>query len=147
MGLALRPASWPAGGRVVFDTVQKVFDLTVKGLMRVSHGQDDAELCFTAHHAIVGFGGLRKRIHFDHRTDAGHFREAQSVLGVRWNPALPSLYPLLAENHRRGRHFDWVIRRSHDKQCAVRTQSANQSRHRLPARRGRQNRTRAAEFL
>jgi hypothetical protein len=40
-----------------------------------SHGQDDAELGFPAHHARVSFGGLCEGILFDHRAHTRHFRE------------------------------------------------------------------------
>ena len=65
---------------------------------RRSHGKDNAKFRFSAHHARVAFGSLCEREFFDHRAHAGHFREAQSVLGVSRNSRRPPLHPAFSHN-------------------------------------------------
>ena len=81
------------------------------------------------------------------RADAGHFREAQRVFRVSWDPSRPALDSLLAHNQLNGRQLDRLRRDSHNQQYAIRAQAADQRRHRFAAGRGCKNRTRAAESL
>jgi hypothetical protein len=63
---------------------------------QTSHGQDNAEFCFSAHHASVGFSSFRERVLFDHWANAGHFAKrsvsSESVgipVGQPWIRFLP----------------------------------------------------------
>ena len=49
-----------------------------------SHGQDDAELCVTAHHPRECFLRSFEWIGFNHGAHATQLGEAQGVLGIRW---------------------------------------------------------------
>src|SRR5216683_7794113 len=114
---------------------------------RPLHRQDNAEFCFPTYHASVAFSGLDERVLFDHRANAGHFRKAQRVLGVGWDPARPAMNSLFADNQLHGRHFDWIRRSSYDDQCAVRPQAPDQCRHRFSTRCSSKDHLRPAEFL
>src|SRR5437870_2425938 len=59
----------------------------------------------------------------------------------------PALDSPLAKNQLHRRHFDRIHRHSYNQQRAVRLETADQSRYRFPAGRGRKNHARTAEFL
>src|SRR5205085_1476954 len=73
-----------------------------------SHREDDAELGFAADHAGVGFLYFGKRKSFDHGADAGEFREAHGLFGIRSGSRGPALNGFASSDHEHSRNLERV---------------------------------------
>ena len=66
--------------------------------IRMSHRQNDAELCLPAHHSRVSLACFFERICFNHGTHAGEFGEPQCVFGIGWCARGPALNRSTSKN-------------------------------------------------
>src|SRR5207237_3769312 len=102
---------------------------------------------FDADHASVGFLYFGKRKAFDHGADAGEFREAHGLFGIRSGSRGPALNGFASSDHEHSRNLERVAAGADNHELSVRAEAGDQLRHSFAVRRSGKKHMRPAKII
>ena len=110
-----------------------------------AHGEDGTEPRMAAQHAVVGFGDALEREDFVFRTNAGKHAEGKCILRIDGGARIPAFDGQASSEELTGRNREGR-RGADDHEASIGTETADDGRHGIAIRYGRQDHFGAAQI-